>query len=239
MPIHVSRTLEVMAGVYRASTDGGARSARFHAYVEAAAEGPIHGYNPMTSKPVLDTVLALLDVDAEGRLEARANETALHLGYDRDDDMHITVATPGMWTDRVATDVEHRLLGKDPGSVLWWFDDPVGVPALDAAIVAQTVRLVRQRQHGAPATLLDAVRQEGTAGALAGLPGKRHPKAAEALDVLRDDTTLSTMVAFLFGDRGAAAMGFSPLGLEDNAGVEHAIALARSSAAGSQPAPSP
>ena len=231
-----------MADVYRASTEGGSRSARFHAYVEVASEGPIHGYNPMTSKPVLDTVLALLDVDAEGRLEARANETARLLGYDRDehdDDMHITVATPGMWTDRVGTEVEHRLLAKDPGSVLWWFDDPVDVAALDAEIVAQTVRLVRQREHGAPATLLDAVQQEGTAGALAGRPGKLHPDAAEALDVLRHDTALSTMVAFLFGDRGAAAMGFSSLGLDDGVGLEHAIALQRSRSAGSQPAPSP
>jgi hypothetical protein len=69
---------------------------------------PVHGYNPMTSKPVIDTIEALIDMRAEDRLETVANQTA-----------HITVATPGMWTDRLATEVEHRLLAKDPGGLLW------------------------------------------------------------------------------------------------------------------------
>lgn len=227
MPITVAPTLADMADVYRRSLVGGPRSDRFRAYVELGARGaPVHGYNPMTSKPVLATVEALLAVDAETRLERIADATLRSLGERLDDVMFLTVATPGMWTDRLATEVEHRLLAKDPASVTWWFDDPVDVSVLDAEVVGQTVRLIRQRREGAPSTLASAVRQEGMAGALAGRPGRLDPVAAEALDVLGDDPSLGTMVAFLYGDRAARAMGFTPIGLDDAVGAHHAVALA-------------
>lgn len=217
MPVVVP-TLAFMADVYRRSTDGGPRSERFAAYVAAAGEGlPVAGYNPMTSKPVLATIEALLAVDAEGRLERAATgpEGVLHL----------TVAAPGMWTDRLATDVEHRLLLHDPGGVLWWFDEPVTAAGVDAAIAAQLVRFARP---GPPATLAEAVEQEGRALVAAGERGRLDDVAADALAVLAGDTTLSTMVAFLWGDPAAEAMGFTPLGLPAGAGLAHATALAGS-----------
>lgn len=226
--IAVAPTLEVMAGVYREPTTGGPTSARFQAYVAAAQSGePIHGYNPMTSEPVLSTVEELLAHDAEGRLAMVANTTAAAIGATAELRMHFTVATPGMWTDRLATEVEHRLLGHDPGAVLWWSGDEVTAAALDAEIIAQTVRLVRAARSGAPATLGAAVEQEGSALAAAGWPGRLTERAAEALAVLRADTSLSSMVAFLYGDRSARAMGFTPLGMAEREGYAHAVALCR------------
>jgi hypothetical protein len=224
--ITVEPTLELMADVYRRSTSGGSRSGRFRGYVDAAAVSPIHGYNPMTSQPVLVTIEALLDAQAEARLEKTANQTALRLDYARDDAMHINVATPGMWTDRLATEVEHRLLAMDPGGLLWWFDQTVHDAALDFEIVAQTVRLIFQRRAGAPATLAAAVRQEGSAGAFAGATGAFHPGAADVLEVLGEDTSLSTMVAFLYGDGAAAEMGFKAIGIDGDTGSDHAVAMA-------------
>jgi hypothetical protein len=225
--IAVDPTLEMMADVYRRSLSGGPQSARFRSYVDVAkAMAPVQGYNPMTSKPVLATIEALIVAHAEARVETLANQTALRLGYDRDDVMHVTVATPGMWTDRLATEVEHRLLAKDPGGVLWWFDQTVETDALDFEIVAQTVRLTCQRRAGAPESLNAAARQEGLAGMIGGRRGAFHPDAAEVLAVLADDTSLATMVAFLYGDTAAAEMGFGSLGLEGRTGYEHAVALA-------------
>jgi hypothetical protein len=225
--ITVERTLETMANVYCESISGGPESARFRAYIEAAASMiPVHGYNPMTSEPVVRTIEALIDMRAEDRLEAIANRTALLLDYDHDDTMHFTVATPGMWTDRLATEVDHRLLAKDPAELLWWCDQKVDSEIVEFEIVAQTVRLIHQRRTAAPANLAAAVRQEGEAGAIAGHRGAFHPAAAEVLDVLGNDTGLSTMVAFLYGDAAAAQMGFTALGLKDRAGYEHAVALA-------------
>ncbi len=234
MTITVVRTLEVMANVYGESMSGGPQSARFRAYVDAAANiVPVHGYNPMTSEPVVGTIEALIDARAEDRLGTVANRTALRLGYDRDESMHITVATPGMWTDRLATEVEHRLLAKDPGGLLWWCDQAVDSDLLDSEIVAQTVRLIGQRRTGAPVNLRAAARQEGEAGASGGLAGAFHPDAAEVLEVLGDDTSLATMVAFLYGDVAAAEMGFASLGLEGRTGYEHAVACARTTWQGS------
>jgi hypothetical protein len=217
-----------MAEVYRRSTDGGARSERFGAYVDAARDRrPVGGYNPMTSKPVLPTIESLLAIDAEARLADVARRTAERVGFDGDAVVHLTVATPGMWTDRLATEVHHRLTAAaDPAEVLWWFDQRVDAAGFDAAVVAQTWRLITDRRHGRPVTLADAVAQEGTALALAGDPGRLDAVAADALDVLGDDEGLPTMVAFLYGDDAARAMGFTPIGLGDHVGYRHATALA-------------
>jgi hypothetical protein len=251
--IVVERTLKAMALVYRESVSGGSKSARFRGYVDAAAAGAsIQGYNPMTSKPVIETIEALINAQAEDQLEAVANRIAFLLGYDQDDAMHFTVATPGMWTDRLATEIEHRLLAKDPGGLLWWWDQPLYSKTLESEIVAQTVRLILQRgggtprlenstdrsgdevapmisTAGAPATLADAARQEGFAGDMAGQVGRFHSVAAEVLQVLGEDNSLATMVAFLYGDAAAAEMGFTALGLEGRTGCEHAIAVSRAS----------
>lgn len=226
MTIEVILTLEVIAEVYRKSTAGGSASDRFNAYVAAGRSGlPVSGYNPMTSQPMLDTVEALIDVGAEDRLHDVANRTAESLGYERDDVMYVTVAAPGMWTDRLATEVEHRFVAKQPEGVLLWVGEQIEASVLDAEFVAQTVRLIHRRWHGPPATLSDAFRQEGLAGAQGGAVGRAHPEAAEVLGILADDSTLATQVAYFYGDEAASTMGFTPLGLIGRLGYEHAVAL--------------
>jgi AcrR family transcriptional regulator len=44
---------------------------------------------------------------------------------------------------------------------------------------------------------------------------------------LGNDSSLATMVAFLYGDTAATEMGFTPLGIEGRVGYEHAVAMAR------------
>jgi len=84
-----------MATVYRLSKDGGTRSARFLGYVRAAKTGaPISGYNPMTSKPALAAVEALMAMRAEERVERIANQIANELGFLDDTDMNLSVSTP-------------------------------------------------------------------------------------------------------------------------------------------------
>lgn len=216
-----------MAGVYRCSARGGPNSARFDAYVAAGRRRePIHWYNPMTSAPVLETVEALLALDAEDEVASVATSTAHRMEFFEDRVMHVTVAAPGMWTDRLATEIEHRLLAADVGGVLWWFEDPVEVEALRGVIAAETVRLVTADRQGPPSTLSGAVAQEGMARSVGGDVGRFDSDAAAALDVLGGDPSLSIMVAFLYGDEAALAMGFTPLGLAAGVGGVHAAALA-------------
>ncbi len=222
-----------MDEVYGRSLAGGARSDRFVAYAEAAARGArVHGYNPGTSKPVRDTIRALIAINAEDLLASIANEVAGRLGYHSDELLHFTVATPGMWTDRVGTEVEHHLLAKDPCGVLWWFDEPVSGDAVESAIASQAARLVIHRRAERPATLAAAVRQEGLAGVMGKRPGRFDTDAAAALDVLGNDASLATVVAFLYGDDAARAMGFTPIGLRDRVGLDHAIAIASTDESG-------
>jgi hypothetical protein len=79
---------------------------------------PVHGHNPMTPAPVIDAIGALINMRAEDWLELVANQMARRLGYDQADAMHVTVATPGMWPDRLVTKVIRQLLANDSGGVL-------------------------------------------------------------------------------------------------------------------------
>lgn len=225
-------TLVFMAGVYRLPIEGGPASPRFRAYAAAAAERvPVAGYNPGTPKPVLAAVEALIDAGTEELLAAVAAEivpgwTTRHGPVGERVAMHVTVATPGMWTDRLATEVDHRFRGHDPGGALLWFDDPADPASLRPLLIAEVVRALHLARAGPPATLADAVAREGEALAQAGEGGELHPAAAEALEVFGGDPALSTLVAFLYGDEAARALGFTPLGLGDRVGYGHAAALA-------------
>ena len=214
--VRVVPTLALMADVYRQSTSGGAESDRFRAYVAAARHrAPISGYNPMTSKDVLATVEALLAIDAEG-VVARA------VGGDHDDvELFITVATPGMWTERLSTEVHHRL-GPPTGQVLLWTGEDTSVETVRREAIAQAVRV----QHGPVRTVAEVAAREGLAYARAGMTGACHDLVAEALDVVGDDEGIGTMAALLYGDAAAVQLGWTPLGLPWLAGYDHAIAEA-------------
>lgn len=231
MTVHVAPTLALMADIYRLSPEGGPKSPRFVAYTEAAARlVPISGYNPMTSKNVASAINALQAIDAEARLAAVANATAARLQFTDDVSMHLIVAAPGLWTDRLVTEVHHHLVSTDQRGVLLWFDDVVSIEKLEAACAEQTTRMVAVARDGVPTSLWAAVHQEGRALAVAGVPGALSEAAAEVLDVLGDDSSLASMVAFLYGDETAAALGYAMLGIGAGVGAAHAVALVTSQA---------
>lgn len=127
--------------------------------------------------------------------------------------------------------------------MLVWADETVSSDVIVAQAAAQLVRAAWTRLHGPPATLADAAGQEGLAAALGGSVedgsvedgsvGRGDSAVAEALDVLAEDPSLGTMVAVLYGDDAAQALGWMPLGLDDHAGLRHFAATA-SAALGSR-----
>ena len=206
-------TLEVMADVYRLPTTGGKDSPRFKRYIELAASAPISNFNPMTGKPVLETIEALLAIGAESIAEEISGKHA----------MFITVAAEGMWTNRIPTEVEHRL-GEPSGQILLWAGEDTTAEAVRRETIAQVVRLERRAR-----TTYDVAMREGYAYALAGDEGVRDKLVDDALKIVGRDEALATKAALLYGDNVAKLMGFVPLGLSDRAGYEHCIALARAS----------
>jgi hypothetical protein len=226
MAVRVVPTLAAMAEVYRRSPVGGQESPRFQTYADLGRDGlPVAGWNPMTSKDVLGTIERLQAIDAEVVVAEVADEVSKVLGAEEDVTVAIVVAAPGMWTDRLGTEVEHRLAGRGRNEVLFWQGEDVGADAVRAVATADVVRALWAARYGIPATVKDAVAQEGLALSLAGRGGRFDDGAAKVFDVLADDTTLSSMVAFLYGDEAAAGMGFTPVGLGSRVGERHAVAL--------------
>lgn len=138
MAVRVAPTLARMAEVYRLPAGGGAESPRFKSHAGAARSGePVTHFNPMTSKPAGETVEALLGVGAEAVAAEAATAVLDELGAGQEVElvMFVTVATPGMWTDRVATEVEHRLGGQRDLELLFWTGEQI-----DAATVVRRAR---------------------------------------------------------------------------------------------------
>ena len=229
MAVEILPTLELMLHIMSLSKSGGPESERFIAFRTAAGEGrAIPGYNPMTSEPVADTIESLLDIDAEAIAQRVATATAQAIGMSDRVEMYFTVAAPGLWTDRFATEVDHRLKAIRPESILLWVDDDITVAHVEHQVTAQTVRLfeISRRDRRPPESLAQAVAQEGRALARAGSTGVLDPDAARILDERGTDPSLSTAVAFLYGDDDAAKLGYSPLGLAGRTGYDHAVELA-------------
>jgi hypothetical protein len=226
-------TLEAMAEVYRLPRDGGSESPRFRRYIEVmrAEHVPAGGYNPMTSKPVLETVEALVTIDAESVALDAAAAAANALEADGEFALYLTVATPGLWTARLESEVEHRLAPRSwtggCGSILLWTGEDTSAEAVARESAAQLVRAAWIAVHREPPRTTGHVsRQEGLAYAIGGDEGSREQAAAQALDVLGEDGAYGTKAAFLYGDEVAEALGFTPLGLAERAGYRHAIAMA-------------
>jgi hypothetical protein len=224
--VRVVPTLAAMAEVFGRSPVGGKESPRFQTYLDLSRDGlPVAGWNPMTAQDVLGTVERLQQVGAESILTDVAAEVSDRLGADEDVAVAIVVAAPGMWTDRLATEVEHRLAGRGRNEILFWQGEDVGAEVVRAIATADVVRSLWAARYGIPAKVKDAVAQEGLALSLAGLGGRFDDAAADVFEVVAEDTTLSSMVGFLLGDDSATAMGFTPLGLPPRVGERHAVAL--------------
>ena len=233
--VTVAPTLETMAEIYQLGRSGGAKSPRFAAYrARAEHEWGLAGYNPMAGQHALDTVQQLAAFDAESLAGESALAVLEQCEFPGDVTLAIVVASPGMWTDRLATEVRHRTSASrraGHGEILLWTGE-----ALDAGLVlreaaAETVRVMWTTLHGAADTLGALLAREGLAYALAFNPyGPRSPldnaRVAEGITVLGDTSTLGDIVAVLYGDAAATCLGVTTLGLAEYAGYRWAIARA-------------
>ena len=233
--VTVAPTLESMAEIYQLSRSGGAKSARFSEYVRRAGrEWGLAGYNPMAGGHALDAVQQLAAFDAESLARESARVVVERCEFDGDVTLAIVVASPGMWTDRVATEVRHRTSASrraGHGEILLWTGDALGAALVHREAMAETVRVMWTTLHGAADTLGAVLAREGLAYALASNPyGPSSPlddaRVAEGLAVLGDTRTLGDVVAVLFGDVVATCLGYTTLGLAEYAGYRWAIARA-------------
>jgi hypothetical protein len=230
--IQLVPTLATMAEIYRLPREGGAASPRFKRYIQLVPQ--VYGlvaYNPMAGPHALETTEQLLAVDAEAVAFEAASEVAILCGYADTITLAVVLCAPGGWTDRLATEIEHRTTGRPPsghGLVMHWTRETPTAEQIRRETIAEAVRVMAATSLGRNESVATLLHREGLAYALGGNP--YGPMTAEDEDAVRDavevlgaSETMGDMTAVLYGDAAAAALGWAPLGIGEHGGYRWAI----------------
>lgn len=216
---------------------------RFQAYISAMVDRqtgdlalPLVPMNPMGK----DHVPALLDhylrLDADGAAERAVVELgdaypdvsgAFKVGLVIADDLK------GGWTNRYASEFGYRfetramhkrgwLLG-----ILWTSEKASAEAAVEEARMA-VHRGAYLDRHGEARTLREMIAQEGFVAAMAGCEGPALDPddlayTREVITPLLEARDRATLIASLFGDAAANALGYPPQGLSPRAGFALAL----------------
>lgn len=143
----------------------------------------------------------------------------------------------GGWTNRYASEFSHRIEGAAIAKRGWltgilWTSEPASARAVRDAVLTSIYRAEYLQTHAVPVTLGEMLEQEGYAMARAGCEGPvlEPDDLAYTRSVVHlhlDATDRATVIACLFGDSGANALGYPPQGLSDRAGLALALNEAR------------
>jgi hypothetical protein len=220
--VSVAPTLAAMAEIYRLDRAGGASSPRFRAYLaHAEHEHALAAYNPMAGPEALATVERLLELDAEAIAGRHAEEA----------EIAVVVSSPGLWTDRIATEVELRTDPGPPALVRFWAGEPIETADVDRESAAAATRARWLGRHGPARTLEEVLAREGSAYVSCESPfglleAGEATLVGDAVALLGASELRGEIAAVLFGDPGALALGWTPLGLPWHAGYRWAVARA-------------
>ena len=143
----------------------------------------------------------------------------------------------GGWTNRYASEFSHRIEGAAITKRGWltgilWTSEPPSARTVREAVLTSIYRAEYLQAHAAPVTLRDMLAQEGYAMARAGCesPSIDEDDVAYTRAVIEPHLAAvdrATVIACLFGDPGANALGYPPQGLSDRAGLALALHDAR------------
>ncbi len=217
--------------------------ARFDAYIDTLTGSgsgdmalPLSAMNPMGREHVpalLDQYIAA-DTDewASRAVGAREPDLAQFPGTFR---VCLVIADDarGGWTNRYTTEFSHRFESRAMMKRGWvvglvWTSEPA---VADVAVLEALVSVYRAAwisEHGYSRTLRDMLAQEGWAMARAGctepiLDGEDLAYTRVAIAPHLDASDRATLVACLFGDAAARALGYPPHGLSERAGLALAL----------------
>src|SRR5262245_61887420 len=143
----------------------------------------------------------------------------------------------GGWTNRWASEFSHRFESKafhKRGFLtgILWTSEPASASSVREAVLTSIYRAEYLQRHPSPKTLHAMIEQEGHAMARAGCTTPSLD--ADALTYTRsviapylDAHDRATVIACLFGDAAANALGYPPQGLSNRAGLALALHDAR------------
>ena len=225
-------TLATMADIYRLPREGGAASFRFRRYVELV---PRHygmaAYNPMAGPHALETTERLLAVDAEAVAMEAAREAVDVCGYSGPITLAVVLCAPGGWTDRLATEIEHRAahrLATGHGLVQHWTREIPTAEQIRRETIAEAVRVMARAVHGTRESVRRVLHREGMAYALGGNPygpvtAEDQRAVGDAVEVLGSSEELGDKAGILYGDTAGAALGWTQAGVAEHGGYRWAV----------------
>jgi len=221
---------------------------RFQAYLRTMVDAntgdlelPLSAMNPMAKDHVPALLDRLLELHADevgeaavamAREEMKDVSGQFKVGLVVSDDLH------GGWTNRYTSEFSHRFeesalykRGWIVG-VLWSSEMPTETAVRDEVLTA-VYRAAYIQRHGLAKSLGTMLAQEGQAMAMAGclepaLDADDLAYTRDVIEPLLDATDRATLIACLFGDGAATALGYRPQGLSARAGFALALHQARS-----------
>lgn len=219
---------------------------RFNEYIATMVDSqsgdlklPLVNMNPMGKDHIPALLDAYLAIDADGIAKRAVHEANEKLGKLASNFKVTTVIADdahGMWTNRYATEFGHLFQTKPLHRRGWlvgtlWTSEEPNPEQVRLEILLTVYRGAFINQHGYAATLGEMMAQEGYARAMAGLqPTLDEDELAYSEAVI--EPYLATedypiQITCLFGDGVARELGYEPLGLSGNAGLEVALVKAR------------
>jgi hypothetical protein len=162
---------------------------------------------------------------------ASADHTRFRVGLVVADDLK------GGWTNRWASEFSHRIESQAILKRGWlvgvlWTSEAASAQHVRDAVLTSIYRADYLQTHAAPQTLGEMLDQEGDAMARAGCttPQLDDDDLAYTRSVIAPQlgaTDRATVIACLFGDTAAKALGYPPQGLSERAGLALALSHAR------------
>ena len=219
---------------------------RFREYIKTMTDAetgdlalPLVAMNPMGKDHIPALIDDYLALGAEKIAEEAIAEASRSLP-DRPDPPHlphppfkvclvISDDLKGGWTNRWASEYGHRIEGAAITKRGWltgllWTSEPASADRVREAVLTSIYRAEYLQKHSIPRTLGEMLNQEGYAMARAGCMSPSLD--ADDLNYTRSIVTphldahdRATVIACLFGDAAANALGYPPQGLSDRAGL--------------------
>jgi hypothetical protein len=217
---------------------------RFQAYLKTLVNDdgddvrylPLVAMNPMGREHVTSRLDELLAIDGDTRAAqaiVEATSRLGELGFDLKHGLVVVDDVRGGWTNRTSVDFGLRfsiqLPFKRPWvTTIWWVSETPTAQRIREAVLTSIFRLHHVHQQGTPKTLRQMMRQEGAAGFFAGLKPRYDEEELDytrhVIEPILDTTDYGVQIAALYGNNAASSLGYAPLGLSDNAGLDLALA---------------
>lgn len=218
---------------------------RFRAYLAALTDPetgdlalPLPAMNPMAKDHVPRLLDQYLEIDADS-CAAQAVSRAEPLLSATPGSFRITLVmsddAAGGWTNRYSSEFNSRFATQSLFKRGWivgilWSSEPASVVRTREEVLTAVYRADYIQRHGHPKSLGQMLRQEGYAMSRAGCSSLALTGDEAELDYTREIISShmatdqhSLIMACLFGDDAASALGYSPLGLGKWAGLALAL----------------